>query len=113
MVNLGTFAYPQSGTAETKVGWTNTGAKAVRLSLSVRVTDRYGKTATDPAVTLDATTVTVPADGAESAVVRLDRAKLGARPGLYTAMVTATWPGGGTATTPVSYYVEPQTTSSR
>jgi subtilisin family serine protease len=106
-VDLGTLAHPQSGTAEAKVGWTNTGAKAVRLALSVRVTDRYGKTSVDPAVTLDASTVTVPANGTATAVVRLDRAKLGARPGLYTAVVTATWPGGGTSTTPVSYYVEP------
>jgi subtilisin family serine protease len=105
-VDLGTFAYPQTGTAEAKVGWTNTGDKATRLTLDVRVTDRYGKTTANPAVTLAATTVTVPAGGGASAVVRLDRARLGATPGYYTAVVTARWPGGS-ATTPVAFYVEP------
>lgn len=103
-VDLGTFAYPPSGTAETKVGWTNTGDKAVRLNLSVRLTDRYGKTTTNPALALSDTKVTVPAGGGASAVLRLDRARFDA--GLYTATVTATWPGG-TATTPVAFYAEP------
>jgi subtilisin family serine protease len=104
VVNLGTIAYPQSGTAETKVEWANTGSRAVRLSLDVRVTDRYGESTVDPAVTLAATTVTVPAAGSTSAVLRLDNARL--RPGLYTATVTARW-AAGSAVTPVSFYVEP------
>jgi subtilisin family serine protease len=104
VVNLGTIAYPQSGTAETKVGWANTGNRPVKLTLDVRVADRYGQSTVDPAVTLAETTVTVPATSATSAVLRLDNARL--RPGLYTAMITARWTGGS-AITPVSFYVEP------
>jgi subtilisin family serine protease len=107
-VDLGTFAYPQSGTAEAKVGWTNVGTKAVRVNLDVRLIDRFGNTTKNPAVTLSTTSVSVAAGGAESAVLRLDRARLAEKPGLYTAMITATWPGGGTASTPVSFYVEPR-----
>jgi subtilisin family serine protease len=107
-VNLGTFAYPQSGTEETKVSWNNTGTKPVKLNLAVRLIDRFGNTTQHPALTLSDTSLSVPAGGGQSVVLRLDRAEFGARPGFYTAMVTATWPGGGTASTPVSFYVEPE-----
>jgi subtilisin family serine protease len=94
------------GVAETKVGWTNTGNQDVELNLDVRVGDRAGESTVDPAVTLAETAVTVPATGSASTVLRVDRAAF--QSGFYTAMVTASWPGGS-ARTPVAFFVEPLT----
>lgn len=107
LVNLGTLGFPQSGTTEAKLAWHNTGNTAVDIALDVTVGDRYGNSSPDGAVTLDATTLSIPAGGLASTVLRLDRSRLGARPGLYTANVTAR-SGDTSVRTPVAFFVEPR-----
>ncbi|MEJ3742639.1 S8 family serine peptidase [Actinomycetes bacterium KLBMP 9797] len=106
LVNLGTLSHPQSGTAEITLAWHNTGNAALDVALDVTVGDRYGNSSPDGAVTLDATTLSIPAGGLASTRLRLDRSRLGARPGLYVATVT-TRSGDTSVRTPVAFFVEP------
>ncbi|GLZ16438.1 serine protease [Actinomadura sp. NBRC 104425] len=103
--HLGTSAHPGYAPLKTDLRWASRSASTVRLGLDVRVTDRQGNTV-DGAASLSSAQVDVPAGGEASASLRVDAAKLGGEPGLYTAEVTAT--SGGTAIrTPVTFYVEP------
>ncbi|HEX7744618.1 MAG TPA: S8 family serine peptidase [Micromonosporaceae bacterium] len=106
LVNLGTFTHPQSGPAETKLAWTNTGRQVAELKLSVAVSDRYGASAPTGAVTLSDQALSVAPDATGAAVLHIDRARFAGAPGLYTAVITAR-AGTTTATTPVAFYVEP------
>ncbi|GIG04798.1 S8 family serine peptidase [Catellatospora coxensis] len=107
VVNLGTFPYPQSGIARTTLSWSNTSAEPAKLRFSVAVTDRHG-TAVPRTATLSASSAVL-APGAKATVgLRIDRSRLAAAPGLYTAVVTAhTFGGGFVSSTPVTFYVEP------
>lgn len=108
VVNLGTFPHPQSGPAQTTLSWSNTSpSQTARLRFSVAVADRHG-TITPRTATLSAASAVV-APGAKASVgLRIDRARLAAAPGLYTAVVTAhTLSGAFVSSTPVTFYVEP------
>ncbi|MEV4410342.1 S8 family serine peptidase [Catellatospora sp. NPDC049609] len=109
VVNLGIFAHPQTGTAETALSWTNTSTLLPRaLRFSVAVADRTGAAAPAGTATLSTSGAVLPPGGKASAVLRVDRARLAARPGLYTAVVTARTAAGATVSrTPVTFYVEP------
>ncbi|MEV4758122.1 S8 family serine peptidase [Micromonospora sp. NPDC049559] len=107
LVDLGTFAYPQSGTATTPLSWTNTGTAAVSLELTVSVTGHDGRSVPTGTATLSAGRVTLAAGATGTATLRVDRSRLAARPGLYAAVVTARAGGVFVASTPVAFYVEP------
>ncbi|GLW66142.1 hypothetical protein Arub01_43860 [Actinomadura rubrobrunea] len=103
--HLGASAYPGHAPLKTELRWASRSASTVRLDLDVRVTDRRGNTA-DGAASLSSAQVDVPAGGEASATLRVDAAKLGGKPGLYTAEVTAKT-DGATIRTPVTFHVEP------
>ncbi|GAA4079149.1 S8 family peptidase [Actinomadura miaoliensis] len=103
--HLGTSAYPGHAPLKTDLRWASRSASTVRLDLDVRVTDRQGNTV-DGAASLSSAQVDVPAGGGASATLRVDAAKLGGKPGLYTAEVTAK-ADDATVRTPVTFYVEP------
>lgn len=106
LIDLGTFTHPQSGTAATPLSWTNTGTAAATLDLSVSLRNHDGRSGPAGAATLSAGKVTVAAGGTGEATLRLDRARLAALPGLYTATVTARAGGAFVAGTPVTFFVE-------
>jgi hypothetical protein len=96
VVDEGVFAYPQSGTAEAKVAWTNATSYPVTLRLSV-----------SGDATLAADTVTVAANGTGQVTLRMDRT---IPAGFHQAVVTARTPAGlALSVTPVAFYVEPAT----
>ncbi|WP_246158406.1 S8 family peptidase [Catellatospora sichuanensis] len=109
VVNLGTFAHPQSGTARAALSWTNTAALLpAALRFSVAVTDRHGTSAPAGTATLSARSAVLAPGMKASVDLRIDRARLATSPGLYTAVVTARTPTGSfVAGTPVTFYVEP------
>ncbi|MFG3709161.1 S8 family serine peptidase [Micromonospora sp. NPDC047670] len=107
VVHLGTFAHPQSGTAETKLAWVNTGTGPAAVTLDVAVTDRHGVPAPAGAATLSAGQVALAAGAGGGVTLRVDHAAFAARPGLYTAVVTARAGGAVAARTPVTFFVEP------
>jgi subtilisin family serine protease len=109
LVDLGTLAHPQSGTATTTLSWTNPGPARTGLELAVGLENHDGTSGPAGAATLSATKVTLAAGGTGEVTLRLDRSRLAARPGLYTAMVTARTGGVFVASTPVAFYVEPPT----
>ncbi|NYH41655.1 subtilisin family serine protease [Micromonospora jinlongensis] len=105
VVNLGTFAYPQSGTSEAKLSWT--GESAAVLDLDVTVVNHDGQSVPRGAASLSASRVTLKRGATAGATVRINRAALAARPGFYLATVTARTAGHKlVSTTPVSFYVE-------
>ncbi|WP_165978375.1 S8 family peptidase [Actinomadura darangshiensis] len=106
IVGLGTSKYPEHGDLSTKLGWTSGTDRPVQLGLSVKVTDRHGRT-TDGVATVPGS-VSVPAGGTATAPLTVDASRLAGRPGLYTAVVTAKG-GGVTLGTPVTFFVEPAT----
>jgi hypothetical protein len=106
VVNLGTFSYPQDGTAETKLAWTNSATTAATLTLGITLADRHGVAGPKNAAKLSNTSLVVPAGATGSTSLLIDRSKFGSRPGLYAAVVTAR-AGSNTITTPVAFYVEP------
>ncbi|MFJ8577269.1 S8 family peptidase [Micromonospora sp. NPDC093277] len=108
LINLGTFDYPQSGTASTALAWHNTEVRALRLDLGLTIRHRDGTTAPAAAGALSASQLTVTPRGTAQVTLRIDRARLAAKPGLYTAVVTARAAGGFAAVTPVTFYVEPR-----
>ncbi|WP_329106970.1 S8 family serine peptidase [Micromonospora sp. NBC_01699] len=109
VVDLGIFAYPQSGTASTKLSWINNGRSPVTLNLGLTVRTRTGANAPPGAVRLSADRLTVGRGGVSTVTMRVDPTRLAAKPGLYTATVTARTPGGTfVASTPVAFYVEPR-----
>ncbi|MGC4782253.1 S8 family peptidase [Micromonospora zamorensis] len=105
VVNLGTFAYPQSGTSEAKLSWT--GESTAVLDLDVSVVNHDGQSVPRGAASLSASRVTLKRGATAGATVRINRAALAARPGFYLATVTARTAGHKlVSTTPVSFYVE-------
>ncbi|MEU1677977.1 S8 family peptidase [Micromonospora zamorensis] len=105
VVNLGTFAYPQSGTSEAKLSWT--GESTTVLDLDVSVVNHDGQSVQRGAASLSASRVTLKRGATAGATVRINRAALAARPGFYLATVTARTAGRKlVSTTPVSFYVE-------
>ncbi|WP_230686326.1 S8 family serine peptidase [Catellatospora vulcania] len=109
VVNLGVFAHPQSGSAQTTLSWTNTAALLpARLRFSVTVKDRHGVSAPAGTASLSARSAVI-APGAQASLgLRIDRARPAASPGLYTAVVTArTVAGAFVSSTPATFYVEP------
>ncbi|MBQ1012245.1 hypothetical protein KBX53_15020, partial [Micromonospora sp. M51] len=109
VVNLGTFAYPQSGTSEAKLSWTGAATPATtHLDLDVSVVNHDGQPVPRGAASLSTDRVTLKRGSTAGTTVRIDRAALSARPGFYLATVTARGPGRKlVSTTPVSFSVEP------
>ncbi|MFC3499565.1 S8 family serine peptidase [Micromonospora krabiensis] len=107
-VNLGTFAYPQSGVSETTLTWTGDRTPAtVNLDLDVTVTAHDGAPAPRGAASLSASRLALKRGGPAGVTLRLNRTALAARPGYYVATVTARTGRTLVSTTPVSFYVEP------
>ncbi|WP_234361477.1 S8 family serine peptidase [Plantactinospora sp. BB1] len=106
LVNLGTFGYPQSGTAEAKLSWLNTGATPAGVDLSVAVTDQNGVAGPAGAAVLSARQVNLAPGSSGGVTLRVDRAAFATRPGRYTAVVTARVGGRVAARTPVTFQVE-------
>ncbi|WP_433124668.1 S8 family peptidase [Micromonospora sp. CA-240977] len=108
VVNLGTFAYPQSGTSEAKLSWTGASTPATTvLDLDVSVVNHDGQPVPRGAASLSTNRLTLKRGATAGATVRVNRAALAARPGFYLATVTARTAGRTlVATTPVSFYVE-------
>ncbi|MET8465404.1 S8 family peptidase [Micromonospora zamorensis] len=105
VVNLGTFAYPQSGTSEAKLSWT--GESTAVLDLDVSVVNHDGQSVPRGAASLSASRVMLKRGATAGATVRINRAALAARPGFYLATITARTAGHKlVSTTPVSFYVE-------
>ncbi|MBM7489171.1 hypothetical protein JOD64_000393 [Micromonospora luteifusca] len=109
VVNLGTFAYPQSGTSEAKLSWTGAQRTATAvLDLDVVVVNHDGQPVPRGAASLSSSRVTLKGGATADATLRINRAALAARPGFYLATVTARTAGHKlVSTTPVSFYVEP------
>ncbi|MFY1615914.1 S8 family serine peptidase [Micromonospora sp. WMMD736] len=107
VVNLGTFAYPQSGTSETTLSWTGGSTPATSvLDLDVSIVNHDGQAVPRGAASLSTSRVTLKRGATGAATLRINRAALGSRPGLYLATVTARTGRTVVATTPVSFYVE-------
>ncbi len=104
VVNLGTLAHPQSGTAEAKLGWTNTGTRAATVALDVAVTDHSGESVSGASLADRRLRLDAGAGGGTK--LTIDRAAFADRPGLYTAVVTARV-GRDVTRTPVTFYIEP------
>ncbi|MGC4759317.1 S8 family peptidase [Micromonospora trifolii] len=104
VVNLGTFAYPQSGTSETKLSWT--GESTAVLDLDVSIVNHDGQPVPRGAVSLSTSRLTLKHGTTAAATLRVNRAALAARPGFYLATVTARSGRKLVATTPVSFSVE-------
>ncbi|MEH0981432.1 S8 family serine peptidase [Micromonospora sp. CPCC 205556] len=107
LVNLGIFAHPQSGRAETKLAWTNTGTRTADVRLSVTAADRHGTPAPSGAVTLSDAALSLDPGGTAAVVLRVDRARFAGAPGLWAAVVTART-GTTIVRTPVAFHVEPR-----
>ncbi len=107
VVNVGAFPYPQSGMAGAKLAWVNTGTVAATVSLDVAVTDRSGVAAPAGAVSLSDGQLRLAPGASGGVTLNIDRAAFAARPGLFTAVVTARAGGSVAARTPVTFSVEP------
>ncbi|MBM0234915.1 S8 family peptidase [Micromonospora sp. STR1_7] len=107
VVNLGTFAYPQSGTSGTTLSWTggHTPATTV-LDLDVSIVNHDGQPVPRGAASLSTGRVTLKGGATAGTTLRVDRAALASRPGFYLATVTARAGRKLISTTPVSFYVE-------
>jgi subtilisin family serine protease len=107
VVNLDTFAYPQSGTSETALSWTGGSTPATRvLDLDVSIVNHDGQPVPRRAASLSTTRVTLKRGATAGATLRINRAALANRPGFYLATVTARTGRNLVASTPVSFYVE-------
>ena len=107
VVNISTLPYPQSGVAGAKLAWVNSGTSAATVALDVAVTDHNGGAAPVGAVSLSDRQLQLAAGAGGGTKLNVDSAALAARPGLYTAVVTARVSGGVASHTPVTFYVEP------
>lgn len=105
-LSFGALEYPQQGTATRTLTYENPGDTAVTLDLDVAATDQDGEPLPAGAVTLGSTTLTVPAQGAASVDVMVDRTA-GDIERRYSGAVTATGPDGREVRTPLGYYKEP------
>ncbi|MEV4212688.1 S8 family peptidase [Micromonospora sp. NPDC049662] len=107
VINLGTFAYPQAGTSETKLSWTGGSTPATTvLDLDVSIVNHDGQSVPRGAASLSTSRVTLKRGATGAATLRINRAALASRPGLYLATVTARTGRNVVASTPVSFYVE-------
>ncbi|MFJ9342940.1 S8 family peptidase [Streptomyces sp. NPDC101733] len=116
-VQGGSYTWPQDRSDRTsvEVPYTNTGAKAVTLNLSVeKVTGNDGSAVRSQVARPARRTVTVPAGATVKVPLALDpTAKLGrSQYGDVTGRVVAT-AGGVRVSTPFSLYVEPETVTLR
>ncbi|HEX2312196.1 MAG TPA: S8 family serine peptidase, partial [Thermomonospora sp.] len=103
VIDLGTSPYGSPRPLTTTLTWR--ARKAVRLTLSVRLTDREGRRVTG-AARLSAATVNLPAGGTGRTALRIDPAKLPSR-GLFAAEVTARG-GGAVLRTHATFHAEPR-----
>jgi subtilisin family serine protease len=110
VVNLGTFSYPQSGSAQAQLSWTGSQSPAsVNLDLDVTVTNHDGGAAPRGTASLSTNHVTLKRGAPATATVRFNRTALAAKPGYYLATVTARTSNHTlVSTTPVAFYVEPR-----
>ncbi len=92
----------------TTVSWGNTSRHAVRLSLSVRLTQRFAHRAPSRSYRLTATSVRVPAYGTASMDLLVRPRLLAGGPGLYEGEVIARY-GKIKIRTPISFYLRPPT----
>ncbi|GAA2642951.1 S8 family serine peptidase [Paractinoplanes durhamensis] len=92
--------------AGTRPSWTNTGKAPVSLALSVTTTDHLGAAAPAGAVTLSASALRLAASATDGVALTIDKAAFAARPGLWTALVTAR-DGSSVTRTPVTFYIDP------
>ncbi|GIH19796.1 S8 family serine peptidase [Rugosimonospora africana] len=109
VVNLGTFDYPQSGSAEAKLSWTGEQSPAsVTLDLDLTVANHDGDAAPRGTASLSTDHLTLKRGESAGATVRFNRAAPAAKPGYYLATVTARTPNHRlVSTTPIAFYVEP------
>ena len=107
VVNLGTVAYPQSGTAEAKLAWANTGTRTATVALDVAVTDHHGNAAPAGAVPSRTARLRLAAGAERRCDADRRPRRVRDQPGLYTAIVTARVGRDVVARTPVTFYVEP------
>ncbi|WP_211240086.1 S8 family serine peptidase, partial [Promicromonospora kroppenstedtii] len=105
-LSFGAFEYPQEGTATQTLTYENPGDVAVALDLTVEASDQDGEPLPADAVTLDVTSLTVPAGGSAAVEVGIDRT-VGAVERRYSGAVTATDAEGREVRTPLGYYKEP------
>ncbi|WP_157237041.1 S8 family peptidase [Promicromonospora sukumoe] len=105
-LSFGAFEYPQEGTSTHTLTYENPGDAAVTLDLAVEASDQDGEPLPTDAVTLDATSLTVPAGGTAAVEVGVDRT-VGAVERRYSGAVTATDAEGREVRTPLGYYKEP------
>lgn len=107
VVDLGEID-PAGEPVETELSWTNTGSATAGLRLDVTLRNHDGKPVPSDAGTVSPQHLIVAPGGTGRATLRLDPARLAARPGLYTAVVTARSPDGRfVASTPVAFYLAP------
>ncbi|MGW6400365.1 S8 family peptidase [Streptomyces sp. NPDC055134] len=113
-VQAGSYSWPQSkgDTTTVEVPYTNTGDKAVQLTLKVDgITGNDGSEVESAVAKLGRRTVTVPAGETVKVPLTVDPAVYlkAAQYGDVTGRVLATGPGGVHVSTPFSLYVEPKT----
>ncbi|MFJ3403026.1 S8 family serine peptidase [Promicromonospora sp. NPDC090134] len=105
-LSFGAFEYPQEGTSTQTLTYENPGDAAVTLDLAVEASDQDGEPLPDGTVTLDATSLTVPAGGTAAVEVGVDRT-VGDVERRYSGAVIATDAEGREVRTPLGYYKEP------
>ncbi|MFE7505848.1 S8 family serine peptidase [Promicromonospora sp. NPDC057488] len=105
-LSFGGFEYPQEGASTRTLTYENPGAAAITLDLAVEASDQDGEPLPAGAVTLDATSLTVPAGGTAAIDVGVDRTA-GAVERRYSGAVTATDAEGREVRTPLGWYKEP------
>ena len=91
---------------ESSLTWVNTGTTAATVTLAVAVRDHLGAAAPAGVATLSTGTLALAAGASGGVTLSLDRSPLAARPGLYSALVTAEVGGKVVARTPVAFDVE-------
>lgn len=134
VANLGVLEYPQSGTATATLTWTDPASagsgsgsapaarataratapasaapaavSATTLNLAVSGTDQRGAPIAPGALTLSATQVSVGPAAGGSVTVSVDRPRLAAVTGYYSAIVTADDGHGRVLRTPVAFKIE-------
>lgn len=90
------------------MNWTNTGPGVARLKLDVALRNHESGSPPTGAASLSAATLTLTPGATGNVTLRLDAARLAARPGLYTAVVTARTPAGAfVAGTTVAFHLMP------
>jgi subtilisin family serine protease len=104
-VQLGVLPYPQTGVSEAALRWTNTGGRRATLALSASITDRQGGAAP---VSLSVAGLRLDPGASGTATLRVDRARLAGRPGLFLGTVTGRVDGKVVVRTPITFYVEPR-----